>query len=126
VVPRAWRGDDWVPIDHLYLIIRVSSARLIYFLPQKCIQVKFAPLFIRLRSFSSRRMDSFFENRDFFANRIQLETSSKSAQTVETLDILADARDTAVCVHIRPLTEQEVEKNHIQGVVRDNFGAQYL
>lgn len=70
-------------------------------------------------------MDSFFfDNREFFANRIQqLETSSRSAQAVETSDISADAPDTAVCVRIRPLTEQEVEKDHIQGVLRDNLGA---
>jgi len=51
----------------------------------------------------------FFENRDFFANRIQeLEILSKSARTIEPLDESAEAPDTAVCVRIRPLTEEEI------------------
>jgi kinesin family protein 2/24 len=66
----------------------------------------------------------FFENRDFFANRIQeLEILSKSARTIEPLDESAEAPDTAVCVRIRPLTEEEIGWDHIQGVLRDQFGA---
>ena len=70
-------------------------------------------------------MDSFFfENRDFFANRIHLlETSSKSLQTIEGSDVPVEAPETAVCVRIRPLTEHEAEQGHIQGVLRNNSGA---
>jgi kinesin family member 2/24 len=66
----------------------------------------------------------FFENRDFFANRIQeLEILSKSAPTLETAEQSTEVPDTAVCVRIRPLTEEEIGWDHIQGVLRDNHGA---
>jgi len=66
----------------------------------------------------------FFENRDFFAKRIQeLEILSKAARTVEAPDESAEVLDTAVCVRIRPLTEEEIGWDHIQGVLRDQFGA---
>jgi kinesin family protein 2/24 len=66
----------------------------------------------------------FFENRDFFANRIEeLEILSRSSRTVESSDPSKGVHDTAVCVRIRPLTEEEIGWDHIQGVVRDNFGA---
>lgn len=66
----------------------------------------------------------FFENKDYFAKRIQeLEILSKKARTVETLDTDAEVPDTAVCSRIRPLTEEEIGWDHIQGVLRDNFGA---
>jgi kinesin family member 2/24 len=66
----------------------------------------------------------FFENRDFFANRIQeLEALAKSARAAESSDLTAEFPDTAVCVRIRPLTEEEIGWDHIQGVLRDNFGA---
>jgi hypothetical protein len=66
----------------------------------------------------------FFENRDFFANRIQeLEILSKSARKVEIPEVSIEVPDTAVCVRIRPLTEEEIGWDHIQGVLRDNFGA---
>jgi kinesin family protein 2/24 len=66
----------------------------------------------------------FFENRDFFANRIEeLEILSRSSRTVESSDPSKEVHDTAVCVRIRPLTEEEIGWDHIQGVVRDNFGA---
>jgi kinesin family protein 2/24 len=70
-------------------------------------------------------MDSyFFENRDFFVNRIQqLESTSRAVQTIDDSGESAAVPDTAVCVRIRPLTEQEIKKDHIQGVLRDNFGA---
>jgi kinesin family member 2/24 len=70
-------------------------------------------------------MDTFFfENRDFFANRIQeLEILSKSARTAGILEATAEVPDTAVCVRIRPLTEEEIGWDHIQGVLKDNFGA---
>jgi kinesin family protein 2/24 len=66
----------------------------------------------------------FFENRDFFANRIQeLEILSKSSRAVESLETSAEVPDTAVCVRIRPLTEEEIGWDHIQGVLRDSHGA---
>lgn len=66
----------------------------------------------------------FFENRDFFANRIQeLEILSKSARTVGIPEETVEVPDTAVCVRIRPLTEEEIGWDHIQGVLKDNFGA---
>jgi kinesin family protein 2/24 len=70
-------------------------------------------------------MDSyFFENRDFFASRIQqLENTSNSIQTIEPSEISGEVPDTAVCVRIRPLTNEEIGQHHIQGVLRDNFGA---
>jgi kinesin family protein 2/24 len=72
-------------------------------------------------------MDSyFFENREFFAHRIQqLENTSNSIQTIEPSEITlpAEVPDTAVCVRIRPLTNEEIGQDHIQGVLRDNFGA---
>ncbi len=70
-------------------------------------------------------MDSyFFENRDFFANRIQeLEILSKSARRIDSSEPTPEVPDTAVCVRIRPLTEEEIGWDHIQGVLRDNYGA---
>jgi kinesin family member 2/24 len=67
-------------------------------------------------------MDSFiFENRDFIATRIrQLEISSKSPPSVDIYNGSAEVTDTAVCVRIRPITENEVEQGHIQGVLSGN------
>jgi kinesin family protein 2/24 len=66
----------------------------------------------------------FFENRDFFASRIQqLENTSNSIETIEPSEISAEVPDSAVCVRIRPLTNEEIGQYHIHGVLRDNFGA---
>ena len=70
-------------------------------------------------------MDSyFFENREFFADRIQsLESLSKPAPIFEDPQVALDVPDTAVCVRIRPLTKNEIGQDHIQGVLRDDLGA---
>jgi len=67
-------------------------------------------------------MESFiFENRDYFLKRIhQLESSRPSSQTGE---IPAEASaETSVCVRIRPLTEHEIEENHLEGVLGHDYG----
>jgi kinesin family member 2/24 len=66
----------------------------------------------------------FFENRDFFANRIEeLEILSRSSRTAESSDQSTEVHDTAVFVRIRTQKEEEIGWDHIQGVLRDNFEA---
>ena len=64
----------------------------------------------------------FFENRDYFIKRIRdLEASSTSIKDKGSTETLTETPDTAVCVRIRPLTDHEVKKEHIKGVLTDNY-----
>lgn len=65
----------------------------------------------------------FFENRGYFAKRIQdLESSTSISSTKsEESGTSTEAPDTAVCVRIRPLTEYELNKEHVKGVLTDNY-----
>ncbi|KAF4625678.1 hypothetical protein G7Y89_g12487 [Cudoniella acicularis] len=68
-------------------------------------------------------MDSFYyENKDYFDQRIQqVESSSRASQAIRNFETLAEAPDTAVYARIRPLTEREIEESHIRGVLPDSF-----
>lgn len=64
----------------------------------------------------------FFENRDYFSQRINdLDSSSIQNKYIENPDIPKENPDTAVCVRIRPLTDHETKQDHIKGVLTDNY-----
>ena len=65
----------------------------------------------------------FFEHREYYVNRLQqLDISFKSGPPLEVLETSTDSSDTTVCVRIRPLSEQEIIKNYIQGVSGQSGG----
>ena len=64
----------------------------------------------------------FFENREYFVKRIQdLESSSNSSKNKGGAETATETPDTAVCVRIRPLTDHEIQQEHIKGVLTDNY-----
>ncbi|OQD80781.1 hypothetical protein PENANT_c033G07249 [Penicillium antarcticum] len=65
-------------------------------------------------------MDSlFFDHRDYFADRVQKLIAEPD--TTKTPGSLAPS-DTSICVRVRPLSEQEKDANHVQGVITQHHG----
>jgi hypothetical protein len=65
-------------------------------------------------------MDSlFFDHRDYFAVRVQkLIAEPDSSKAPET----SPPSDTSICVRVRPLSEQETQAGHVQGVIAQHHG----
>lgn len=64
----------------------------------------------------------FFENRDYFVKSIEdLDTWLTSSKKNRRIEAPTETPDTAVCVRIRPLSGFEVKKEHIKGILTDNY-----